>query len=85
MTLGFGWCLITTMEKNGNFDAVARAVRSCAERPQSEWPSLVRSMAVPGFALTLGRMLLIADEMKAEGEKSLPDQSGTADGEGSGR
>ncbi len=48
--------------------SVERAMRACANSPQSEWNRLARDMATPGFAVILGKMLRISDEMDQETE-----------------
>jgi hypothetical protein len=43
--------------------SVERAMRACVGRPPAEWNRLVRDMATPGFAVLLGKMLRISDEL----------------------
>jgi hypothetical protein len=45
--------------------AVARAVKECAQRPQRDWPDLVKRMASPGFAQVFGMLLLEKDKLEA--------------------
>lgn len=43
--------------------SVERAIKVCANSPRAEWGTLIKNMATPGFAVALGKMLRISDEM----------------------